>query len=305
MADPLVLLLPAPGRDAGALRDRIRSLGFRCEVTEDPASILPPGPVVILLQGGEPPPDLPEAVREGRRAGAALEGIPLLLLPEEPGSAGELPSGEVDESLPAGAGDRQLAGRLRTWGRWCALARRAAGLQEGGSRREHPASTIPAHKAFMETLSTEMKRQDRYDSPLGLVLADIDGLREINVRYGYRTGDMVIREVGLLLRDAVRGSDLVFHFGGDTFAVLLTHSTADATQRAIRRLRSVVAGRIIRGQAEGEGPQPLLRVSLTFGYATLPEAGVKEPDALVSMAEESLASLREDSHGSGAAPGQS
>jgi diguanylate cyclase (GGDEF)-like protein len=278
VTDLLVIIAGGSAADAAPLLDRLTSMGFRCSHGAGPVSAPEGAPAVMLRidagRGSAPPP-----------------GIPLLRL----GAAGQ--DGGEDEVLPPDIGDAALARRLRVWGRWSLAARGGGPLEGAGSAPPGGSSRLPGHKAFVERLAEEIKRHERYDAPLGLVLADIDGLREINTRYGHRTGDRVIREVGDTLSEAVRASDRVFHYGGDTFAVLLTHTTAEATLRAVSRLRSVFTSLILRGDPEGAAPPPLLKISMSFGQVALPEAGVREPDELVAAAERSLAAARSGAPG--------
>jgi diguanylate cyclase (GGDEF)-like protein len=297
VADPLVFLLAAPSEAATRLSERLHAQGLDCRITGQTAGLPAGGPVVILV--AEPSTAMASQALEGReRAGSPLEGIPILAL------GGEATGLCFDEDLPVESPGALIAARLRTWGRWSALARsRSPGEAGGGAALA--IEGIAGRRAFMETLAVEMKRQDRYDAPMGLALADIDSLREINSRYGHRTGDLVIAEVASILKGTVRVSDHVFHRGGDGFAIILTHSTPEATARAVNRLGAFVAGRIIRGQSDGSGPQPLLKITLSFGVACLPEAGVDEPDALVAAAEEDLAARRAGRAGSSLTPGHS
>ncbi len=285
MADPLVLLVARSPGDATPYFDRLAALGFRCKPAESESAAGPEGPVVIVRidAAAGTPRALPAPARE-----RAPAGVPVLRV-----GSGD-PAPDEDEVLSPGLSDDALARRLRIWGRWSALAgaERGTGHTAAGPAPASSLTSLPGHKEFMDRLTEEVKRHERYDAPLGVVLADIDGLREINTRYGHRTGDRVIREVGDTLSEAVRGSDRVFHYGGDTFALLLTHATAEATRRAVSRLRSVFASRILRGDPEGTAPPPLLKVSMSFGHVSLPEAGLREPAEIVAAAENALAAAR-------------
>ena len=279
----MILIVGGPAGAASGLHDRLVELGFRCAESDDPPAEVPEGPAVILLLP-EPGDALPRLAPRAEREGTSLGGVPVLLL-------GRAPLDDaigLDECLPEEASDAVLAARLSTWALWSAKARPDGRSARDGSGR----TSLPGHTEFIERLRAEMQRHERYNAPLGLVLADISGLREINSRYGHRTGDRVIREVGETLLGAVRGTDCVFHYGGDTFAILLTHSAPEATERAVARLRTFVAGRLFRGDPEGAGPAPLLKISMNFGQAALPAAGIHEPDDMVAAAESSLADAR-------------
>ncbi len=301
MTDPLVLLVAGSAGDAAPLLDRLAALGFRCEFAAEPAAAAATaGPVVILVIEGTSAaasdPSIPGGGPRGIPAGVAVVRI-----------GAQETIGAEDEVLAQGVDDAALSARLRVWGRWSSLARAGQAGRDAGAKAasQDRLTALPGHKEFMDRLAEEVKRHERYDAPLGLVLADIDGLREINSRFGHRTGDRMIGEVGDTLSEAVRASDRVFHYGGDTFAVLLTHATSEATRRAVSRLRSVFGSRIFRGDPEGTAPPPLLKISMSFGYVSLPEAGIHEPDALVAAAEQALAAARSAASGTTIPTGKS
>ena len=59
------------------------------------------------------------------------------------------------------------------------------------------------------------------DSPIGLLLVDLDGFKDVNTLYGYPAGDAVLRETGRQAdRRPCRAGDMVARLGGDEFAVL-------------------------------------------------------------------------------------
>lgn len=71
---------------------------------------------------------------------------------------------------------------------------------------------------------------------LAVGFVDIDGLKAINDRYSHFIGDMVLRQMGVLLRSACRDSDLAIRFGGDEFLVVFPNTTAEQAQAICERL---------------------------------------------------------------------
>src|SRR3954466_1395294 len=68
-------------------------------------------------------------------------------------------------------------------------------------------------RAFDEALDAELARSQRTDSPVSLIVADLNGFKEINDRYGHVLGDDCLRQAAAALRDAVRRPDLCFRWG--------------------------------------------------------------------------------------------
>lgn len=75
--------------------------------------------------------------------------------------------------------------------------------------------------SFNQRVAEEIERVKRYDSPLSLLLLDLDNFKRINDAYGHDAGDEVIRKVSATLRNMLREVDLVARWGGEEFVVLL------------------------------------------------------------------------------------
>ena len=70
-------------------------------------------------------------------------------------------------------------------------------------------------------MATEVIRAQRTRSALTLLLADVDGLKQINDKHGHAAGDAVLRAFADRLKQATRGSDFAARLGGDEFMLLL------------------------------------------------------------------------------------
>ena len=83
-------------------------------------------------------------------------------------------------------------------------------------------------------------KQDKV-SPLSVVIADLDGLKEINDLHGHDHGDAFIRTAADMLREIFRTEDLIARIGGDEFAVLLKGEGEDSVYAIMRRARQMLA----------------------------------------------------------------
>src|SRR5579863_10768301 len=121
-----------------------------------------------------------------------------------------------------------------------------------------------------QRLAEEISRAVRHDRPLTILLADLDGLKQINDRFGHAAGDLVLKGYSERLRKAIRGSDLAVRLGGDEFLVLLPECRADEVRHVLNRLegleveyeRSKIPVRFSRGWTDykpGETAEELLR----------------------------------------------
>lgn len=81
---------------------------------------------------------------------------------------------------------------------------------------------IPNRRSFDHQLSVEWERAVRLQSPLSVLMLDIDRFKNFNDRYGHAHGDVVLRTVGAIItRSLKRAADFAARWGGEEFAVLL------------------------------------------------------------------------------------
>src|SRR5437588_8860768 len=100
--------------------------------------------------------------------------------------------------------------------------------------RTDPLTGTANRLAFDESLRKFVGRVA--DEPFGLVLADVDGFKNINDVEGHEFGDRVLAEVAERIKSAVRENDVVARFGGDEFAVLLPNTLAVSVSEVMERL---------------------------------------------------------------------
>lgn len=88
---------------------------------------------------------------------------------------------------------------------------------------------LKSHLLFTITLQTEFAKMIRNDTPLSLILFDLDGFKTINDQYGHHTGDKVLEEVGKVVKARVlRATDVAARYGGDEVAILLPETPVEA-----------------------------------------------------------------------------
>lgn len=126
----------------------------------------------------------------------------------------------------------------------------------------HDVLTGLHNRAFFEEEAARMERERRY--PLSVVVADVDGLKVANDRFGHASGDELLRKAAAVLRAAFRSEDLVARVGGDEFAVLLPGVDEQAAAEALLRVRRQADSR--EGDVDG------LPLSLSAGVATADES---------------------------------
>ncbi len=151
----------------------------------------------------------------GRRVGA-------LLL-----SAGQAGRMTRQHGLLAGL----VAGKLA---RTLVASRRIRGLMR--EARTDAATGLPNARAARDRLEQEVARAAREGASLGVLFADIDGLKRVNDRCGHAAGDRLLAETGRKLRNALRRYDFVGRLGGDEFLAILPGASPRGFERRLREL---------------------------------------------------------------------
>jgi diguanylate cyclase (GGDEF)-like protein len=90
-------------------------------------------------------------------------------------------------------------------------------------------------------LTMEMARARRHESPLSLVMFDIDHFKQLNDQFGHQTGDRVLKELGLLIQQNVREHDISARYGGEEFALILPETRLEHALELMERLRMLIA----------------------------------------------------------------
>ncbi len=135
---------------------------------------------------------------------------------------------------------------------------------------------------FEERLSHNVDEAERYGAPLSLILVDIDHFKRINDTHGHPTGDIVLKRIGTILRESIRGTDSAYRFGGEELAVLLPGSDIDKAHKAAERIRKKIEKEPFKSAA-GEP----LQVTASLGAATH-AMGFEKADAIVRTADQAL-----------------
>jgi diguanylate cyclase (GGDEF)-like protein/PAS domain S-box-containing protein len=147
-----------------------------------------------------------------------------------------------------------------------ALLRSQALLREQ-SVRDHLTGLF--NRRYMEeTLERELLRAARKQLSLGIIMLDVDNLKQFNDTWGHAAGDDILRELGSLLLRQVRGEDIACRYGGDEFILVLP----DASLEVTRERAEMICKYAEQFHLQFEG-QSLAAVTLSLGVAVFPEDG--------------------------------
>lgn len=136
------------------------------------------------------------------------------------------------------------------------------------------------HTSFKERLRGEVARAKRQNKPLSVGLIDIDFFKRVNDTYGHPAGDRVIKNLARLLKQRLRGGDIIGRYGGEEFAVALPDTPVEAAMTALNNVRTSFESIV---QIAGEHHfQCTLSAGITQYHPGNEEAG------LIQLADEAL-----------------
>lgn len=144
------------------------------------------------------------------------------------------------------------------------------------------------HRYFQETISKDFQRAIRYHESLSCVMFDIDHFKRFNDTYGHQAGDMVLRELGSLVNELIRDSDLSARYGGEEFVLLMYHTASKEALMVAERLRKAVE------QHKFQADDLVLTVAISVGVASFPHPEIADAKTLIECADKALYRAKEE-----------
>lgn len=133
---------------------------------------------------------------------------------------------------------------------------------------------------FYRKLNQEIQRVKRTNSPLSLVLLDLDDFKNVNDTFGHLAGDKVLKEFAKLIKHNCRVVDIPSRWGGEEFAIILPATTSEGARIFAERLRETT-----------EKYKFIRQVTISIGIATVDQA--ISVDQFVSAADRALYKAKE------------
>ncbi|MEO8678897.1 MAG: diguanylate cyclase [Vicinamibacterales bacterium] len=139
----------------------------------------------------------------------------------------------------------------------------------------------------IEMIDAELRRARRSQTPVSVIMFDLDHFKDVNDRFGHLCGDAVLGAIGKRMKEVLRGSDLKCRYGGEEFLVLLPETPLHGARRVAETLRREIAERPVPWSGEA------LTITASFGLAqTLP--GEVNVLAVISRADQALYRAKDD-----------
>jgi diguanylate cyclase (GGDEF)-like protein len=99
---------------------------------------------------------------------------------------------------------------------------------------------LPNRLKFDQALANEMSRAERYQTPLSLVLYDVDHFKKVNDTYGHQVGDKVLTQLSRFVPNLLRNTDFLARWGGEEFVILIPGAEGSMAFQAAEKLRDAI-----------------------------------------------------------------
>ena len=139
-------------------------------------------------------------------------------------------------------------------------------------------------RAFMEKMETEVERAFRENSPLSLIIADLDHFKQINDRYGHQVGDQVLQEFTQVVSALIRPYDFLGRYGGEEFSLGFPGVDDLNVRLTAERMRQSVEAHEI----PSPDPSRAIRITASFGAASLQRGSRETLSSLITRADNAL-----------------
>lgn len=139
------------------------------------------------------------------------------------------------------------------------------------------------YRHLQQRLDDEIGRARRYGKTLSFLMLDVDDFKAVNDRHGHLVGDVVLAELGQVLKAAVREVDIVARYGGEEFSVLLPETDAAGAFIVAEKIREAVA---LHKFPDEDGDRSV-HATVSIGLANFP-VHAEDKESLLKAADEAV-----------------
>ena len=145
-----------------------------------------------------------------------------------------------------------------------------------------PLTELYNRRYLEETFTQEIVRAERKQHAIGVIMLDIDHFKRFNDTFGHDAGDFVLQQVGTLLKENVRNSDITCRYGGEEMTLILPEATLAETTARAEMLRAALSQLCPHHHGQSLGT-----ITASFGVAAFPHHG-STVETLIKTADEAL-----------------
>jgi diguanylate cyclase (GGDEF)-like protein len=135
-------------------------------------------------------------------------------------------------------------------------------------------------------LGEEFSHARQFDSPLSLLMIDVDHFKEINDTAGHYVGDQVIAQLAKLMQTTIRGSDVLVRYGGDEFIIVALNTSNEAAAAFAKKIVKHVNFHSLRVNNENNATIEI-KVTISIGVAGLSDE-ITEINQIIRNADKAL-----------------
>lgn len=153
---------------------------------------------------------------------------------------------------------------------------------------QDPLTGLFNRRYLEEYFKIELVRFKRKPAPIAIIMLDVDFYKKFNDQYGHKVGDDILREIGMLLKENIRGSDFACRFGGDEFVVILPETDretalvrAEKIRKGVKNISIIVDDQVITG------------LTISMGISVFPEQGATQA-RIIEAADKALYQAKQD-----------
>ncbi|NJL09844.1 MAG: diguanylate cyclase [Calothrix sp. SM1_7_51] len=146
-----------------------------------------------------------------------------------------------------------------------------------------PLTELSNRRALEWDLTRQIQKAFTQETPLSLIILDVDYFKKINDTYGHLVGDKVLQLLSNRLRHNLRFQDTPFRYGGEEFVVVLSNTTSEEALTVARRLN-----RIIGEQPFAINKELTISVTISLGVSSLQPEDDPKGISLLDRADQCL-----------------
>ncbi|MFA4889248.1 MAG: GGDEF domain-containing protein, partial [Candidatus Omnitrophota bacterium] len=135
-----------------------------------------------------------------------------------------------------------------------------------------------SRRYFFEKFQDEFARAKRNQLKLALLMLDIDHFKPINDKFGHLVGDVILKEVAMVIRENIRQIDFSGRYGGEELLVVLAETDKEQARFAAERIRQAVEAKLIRAYDEE------VKATVSIGVAAFPD-DAREASSIIEKAD--------------------
>lgn len=95
-------------------------------------------------------------------------------------------------------------------------------------------------RQFYQMMDREFDRVSRYNVPISILFVDVDHFKDVNETYGFETGDILLKEISLILMENMRNTDFCSRYSGERFVIVLPETHYKNSEIMANRLRRYI-----------------------------------------------------------------